>query len=174
MGYTIFTREQVLTRTRTVPGPFGQSQVIANAGPAPAYPVGSSVFYSPEELDIYSPDPACRRVLLADPAGVASEAEIMAAFPAILDDKKNRLWSAASAWERRNISGVALSLLTLGVARGLPKALAIANWSNALWNGTYYPRKAAIRFDTEPDCDFSGCGDMPHSVPELSAEVWGQ
>jgi len=52
--------------------------------------------------------------------------------------------------------------------------MAIAAWSSNLWNGLYYPRKALISLDTEPDCDFSVAGDMPYSVPELSAEVWGQ
>jgi hypothetical protein len=172
MGYTIFTRPQVTPRQTIVHGPFG-TEIVATAIPAPVYPTGCQVIYEPE-LDMYADDPAMRRVLLSDPEGTATDADILTAFPAILEGKYSRLWEAASAWERKHISGVALSLLTLGVAKGTPKALAIAAWSNKLWNETYYPRKALVRYDTDPDYDFSMVGEMPYSIPELSAEVWGQ
>jgi len=172
MNYTIFTREQVTPRLKSVAGPFSGARVVLNPGDPPAYPPGAAVFYAPPQLDIYSDDPAARRVLLADPAGVAALEQILAAFPLILAAKYQRLWEAASAWERQNISGVGLSILSLGVAQGKPKAMAVAQWSNDLWMGLYYPRKALISLETEPDCDFSAAGDMPHSVPELSAEIW--
>jgi len=174
MNYTIFTREQVIPRTKTVPGPLGSPRVIPNPGDLPAFPPGAVVFYEPPGLDIYSDDSAARRVLLADPAGVATLEQILAAFPLILAAKYQRLWEAASAWEKKFISGVGLSILSLGVAQGKPKAVAVAQWSSNLWMNLYYPRKAAVCLDSEPDCDFSAAGDMPYSVPELSAEVWGQ
>jgi len=166
MNYTIFVRDQVTPRRHPSGAP--------NMGPPPVYPAGGGLFYAPPSLDVYSDDQNARRVLCSDPYGTATMAEIMAAFPLILNAKYQRLWDAASAWERKNISGVGLSILSLGVAAGKPKALAVAQWSNQLWMGLYYPRKATISLDTEPDCDFSPAGDMPYSVPELSAEVWGQ
>jgi len=173
MPYTIFIREQVLERSRRVPDVNDTFRMVANLGDPPAYPAGAYFVFSNADFDRYSAAPELRRELIFDPAGSATLEQILAAFPACLDAKKAKLWEAASAWERRNISGVALSLLTLGVAQQKPKALAIAAWSNHLWNDTYYPRKALISLDTEPDCDFSSAGDMPFSVPELSAEVWG-
>lgn len=166
MKYTIFTRDKVEPK-------FFASGAI-NPGPPPMYGPGAGLFYRPPTLDVHSDNPLERRELVADPNGTATDGEIMAAFPQINAGKYQRLWEAASDWERRNISGVALALLTLGVAAGKPKAMSIAAWSAQLWNDTYYPRKALVRFDAEPDYDFSPVGDMPYSVPELSAEVWAK
>lgn len=84
-----------------------------------------------------------------------------------------RLWQAAHTYEFAQISGVAIGVLSLGVAQGKPKALAIAAWSAGIWNNNYYPRKALCDGITEPNYDFSNCGLIPYSIPELSAEVWG-
>lgn len=173
MDYTIFTLEQVTPRTKAVPGPRGATQIKPNPGPPPVYPAGSCLVYEPPSLDIYADDPLLRRVLLRDPHGTATMPEILAAFPQVLDAKYSSLWQAAHEWEQRSISGVGLSILSLGVAQAKPKALAVAQWSNNLWMNHYYPRKATISLDSEPDCDFSIVGDMPYSVPEISAEVWG-
>lgn len=88
MGYTIFTREQVIPRTKTVPGPFGQARIVPNNGPAPQYPVGSNIVYTPENFDIYSSNPVDRQVLLSDPNGTATAAEIFTAFPFIRTPKE--------------------------------------------------------------------------------------
>jgi len=74
MNYTIFTRERVEPKTFT-------SGAI-NPGPPPIYPPGASLAYTPPELDIYSADPLQRQVLLSDPNGNATPAEVAAAFPA--------------------------------------------------------------------------------------------
>lgn len=86
MGFTIFTREQVTPREIVSHGAM-RDELILNEGPPPAYPAGSSVFYAPPALDIYSSDPAARRVLLNDPNGTATGADIFAAFPLIREPK---------------------------------------------------------------------------------------
>lgn len=170
MNYTIFTLPQVLERTITVPGP-GDSTVARPNIPERVYPPGTSFIYGPPDMDIYSTDAEHRKVLLQDPAGTAGMAEIMAAFPLILDIKYNALWRAAHEWEQKFISGVGLSILSLGVSREKPKALAVANWSQNLW-GLYYQRKALINIETQPELDFTAAGEMPYSVPELSQEIF--
>jgi hypothetical protein len=91
----------------------------------------------------------------------------------VIASKIEQLWSAADRHINSYISGVAVGLLTIGVIQQKPKALAITLWSQAVWN-EYYVRKAAVTFDSVLDLDFSSFGPMPHSVPELQAEVFGQ
>lgn len=76
------------------------------------------------------------------------------------------LWQAAHDYEYAQISGSAIGLLAIGVMTGKPKCLAIQAWIKAVWT-IYYTRKA----DTSTDCDYSGAGECPHSVPELMAEL---
>lgn len=82
-GFTILTRDQVVPKTIMVQG-VGKLVAALNPGPPPAYPAGASLIYQPDDLDIYSADPNLRRVLLADPNGKATFAEIIAAFPGYL------------------------------------------------------------------------------------------
>ena len=65
MNYTIFTRNQVTPKTRTVPDVNDTTRTILNPGDPPAYPLGSHLVYAPVDLDIYSADPLLRRELLA-------------------------------------------------------------------------------------------------------------
>ena len=89
-------------------------------------------------------------------------------------ENNEKLWKAAYEYEFSRISGVAIGLLALGVAQNKPKCLAVAAWSAGLWNMNYYPRKSAMVAVPDPSVfDFSNVGEMPHSVPELSAEVYG-
>ena len=91
--------------------------------------------------------------------------------PAILIAEKTEvLWQAADRYTTGHISGVAIGILTIGVLAGGPKALAVSAWSAAIWT-EYYRRKAALTADSADDHDFSGFGPMPHSVPEMQAEV---
>lgn len=80
------------------------------------------------------------------------------------------LWACADAYQSGYISGVAVGLLTMGVMRGMPKALAVQAWSAAVWDA-YYTRKAAVLAGAQADLDFTCCGPMPHSVPELREEM---
>jgi hypothetical protein len=82
MNYTIFTREQVSPKYIIAHGAREDFQTL-NPGPAPQYPAGSTLYYQPPTLDIYSDDPASRRVLLADPNGITTGTEIFSAFPCI-------------------------------------------------------------------------------------------
>jgi hypothetical protein len=91
---------------------------------------------------------------------------------AIIAQKQTQLWNDADQYQMKFISGAALSLLTLGVLQQKPISLSIMAWIQTIWNGNYYPQKAALTVDS-PVFDFSVCGPMPYSVPELSAEVLG-
>jgi len=80
------------------------------------------------------------------------------------------LWQAATDWQERYISGLAGGLLVIGVMQQKPISLAIMQWSGDLWS-EYYRRKAVIMAGGNADYDFSTCGEMPYSVPELRAEL---
>lgn len=111
-----------------------------------------------ETIEIYEiPDPTPEEI-------AAQQNQIDAA-------RISALWQAATSYEQSFIANMAIGLLTTGVIQQKPKALAIANWSNSLWNGPegYYARKAS----GSTNCDYSNIGPMPYSVPELSAEVLG-
>lgn len=60
-----------------------------NYGLTPVYPVGASVYYKPDSLDIWSDDPNKRKILLANPNAEASDAmtDIDTAFPLFRDWK---------------------------------------------------------------------------------------
>lgn len=84
--------------------------------------------------------------------------------------KVEALWAAADRYVTSYISGVAIGILTIGVIQGKPKAMEVTGWSNAVWT-EYHTRKAAVTVDGEDNLDFSSFGPMPHSVPELQAEI---
>lgn len=87
-----------------------------------------------------------------------------------LQSNEDALWRAADAYQTRYISWVAIGLLTIGVLQQKPVALAIQVWSATVWD-EYYRRKALLTYDSAVDGDFTTCGPMPHSVPELRAEL---
>lgn len=87
-----------------------------------------------------------------------------------ISDKEAQLWAAADAYATGQISGVAIGILAIGVMQQKPKSLAISAWSKSLWD-EYYIRKAGITATSVLDLDFSRFGEMPYTVPELSAEV---
>lgn len=85
-------------------------------------------------------------------------------------EKIEALWQAADRYVSGYVSGVALGILTVGVIRQLPKALAVTAWSSAIW-AEYYARKALVTVNSADNHDFSSFGPIPHSVPELQVEV---
>lgn len=87
-----------------------------------------------------------------------------------LKSKVEALWAAADKYTGSYISGVAIGILTIGVMQQKPKALAVSDWSSSVW-AEYYRRKALVTLDSVDDHDFSSFGPIPHSVPELQAEV---
>lgn len=106
---------------------------------------------------------------------VQMDAQQIAAWQAAQDAiavsaKIERLWAAADAYTSGYISGVAIGLLTIGVMQSKPKALAVSAWSSAVWDD-YYARKALVTASSVETLDFSSHGPMPHSVPELRAEL---
>jgi hypothetical protein len=89
---------------------------------------------------------------------------------ATIANKIEQLWSAADKYVNGYISGVAIGILTIGVIQAKPKCLAVTGWSQAIWT-EYYVRKAGITLTSELDLDFTSFGPMPHTVPELQAEI---
>jgi len=77
-----------------------------------------------------------------------------------------RLWQAAHDYEYAEISGSAIGMLALGVGLAKPKCLAVQAWIASIW-AVYYARKAS----GSVEIDFSGCGPMPYTVPELMEEM---
>lgn len=168
-GYALYVSPQI-PEFVTVNGPQGLQQWPNPQGAL----LHVDHYCNPADYSRFASETSRRTEVIRSATGTLTQAEVLAVCPKVLDAKYNRLWSCTSDWEKRNISGVALSLLSLGVSKSLPKSLAVAAWSSRLWNDTYYPRKALINLDTEPSCDFSAVGDMPYTVPELSLEVWGK
>lgn len=89
---------------------------------------------------------------------------------AAVTQKIDALWNAADKYVASYISGVAIGLLTLGVVQSKPKALDVTAWSSSVWDA-YYTRKALVTATSTVDLDFSTLGPMPHTVPELRAEL---
>lgn len=85
-------------------------------------------------------------------------------------DKTELLWQAADRYTSRYISGGAFGMLAIGMMLGKPKCAVVTAWSGAIWE-EYYMRKELITAVSIDDHDFSGFGDIPHSIPELKAEV---
>lgn len=77
-----------------------------------------------------------------------------------------RLWQAAHEYEYAEISGSAIGMLALGVSLAKPKCIAVQAWITSIW-ALYYARKASGSVEIE----FSVCGPMPHTVPELMDEI---
>lgn len=100
--------------------------------------------------------------------GVCQIPEIMK--DKLKSEKEDELWSAANDYQTKFISGVAIGILTIGVIQKKPKAIAIQQWTESIWN-IYYQRKSTLDYDTVVDKDFSSCGTIPYSIPELRAEV---
>lgn len=82
------------------------------------------------------------------------------------------LWQAAHDYEYAQISGSAVGLIAVGVMLGKPKCAAVQEWIKTIW-GLYYQRKATVTPFFKPSLDFSSCGNIPASVPELMAELYG-
>lgn len=81
------------------------------------------------------------------------------------------LWQAAHDYEYAQISGTAVGLLVLGVSQSKPKALAVMAWSHAIW-ALYYSRKPTVAALADQTLlDFTSVGPIPHSIPELMAEL---
>jgi hypothetical protein len=88
-----------------------------------------------------------------------------------IDANIEKLWQAAHDYEYAQISGSAIGLLAVGVLQSKPKCVAVELWIKAVWT-LYYSRKPQITEIFESSlCDFSSCGPIPFSIPELMAEI---
>lgn len=82
------------------------------------------------------------------------------------------LWTAADQYIAKSINGVGIGLFAAGLVAQKPKAAAVTAWTQAVWM-EYYARKALwTEGGTLPNLDFSTMGEMPHTVLELSAELF--
>ena len=87
-----------------------------------------------------------------------------------LASKYDSLWKAANDYQSAQISGAAIGLLTTGVLMSKPKCSAVQAWIKSVWI-EYYTRKAGVDLQNNVNLDFSVCGNIPYSVPELMEEV---
>lgn len=87
-----------------------------------------------------------------------------------LQRKYDYLWKAANDFQSGQISGAAIGLLTIGVLAQKPKCTAVQAWIKSVWV-EYYTRKAGIDLQNNVNLDFSVCGNIPYTVPELMEEV---
>ena len=81
------------------------------------------------------------------------------------------LWQSAHDYEYEQISGSAIGLLAIGIIQAKPKCLAVEAWIQSIWT-LYYQRKAVMT-NVLPagSLDFSSCGLMPYTVPEIMIEM---
>ena len=92
--------------------------------------------------------------------------------PTRLEINMENLWLAATNYESSEISGSAPAMVAIGIIKDLPKCKAVSTWITSIWI-LYYSRKSLVTNDIlDPAAlDFSSCGKMPYTVPELMAEV---
>lgn len=84
-----------------------------------------------------------------------------------------RLWQAAYNYNFQSISGPAVGLVTIGIMSNKPKCMAVQAWVNSIWD-LYYTRKANVvgnRIIADSELDFSSCGPIPYTIPELRQEL---
>jgi len=109
----------------------------------------------------------CQEALDAEPVQQSSIDAWLAEQAAAADGRRiAALWQAAHDYEVAQVSGSAIGLLAMGVMAGKPKCIAVQAWIKSIW-ALYYTRKAT----GSTDSDYSGCGQIPHSVPELMDEL---
>ena len=87
-----------------------------------------------------------------------------------LASKYESLWKAANDYQSAQISGAAIGLLTIGVLMSKPKGSAVQAWIKSVWV-EYYTRKAGVNLQNNVNLDFTVCGNIPYTVPELMEEV---
>jgi hypothetical protein len=90
MPYTIFTTVQIVPETVIRPRLEGGHSMFENPE-QPPLPDGTSIRYQPPGYSRFAPDPVNRTLLLNDPNGRATDADIMAAFPLIREPHKSSI-----------------------------------------------------------------------------------
>lgn len=81
------------------------------------------------------------------------------------------MWKAAHDYETSKLQGSAIGLVTIGIMMQKPKCYAVQNWVKSIW-ALYYSRKPLITLTLDESLnDFSSCGPLPHSIPELMQEL---
>lgn len=93
-------------------------------------------------------------------------------IPLRIKENKDALWQAATRYQESFISGAAIGLVTAGFLQNKPKSIAVMAWINNIWNNHYYVQKPLVN-ENYTGYDFSVCGPIPYTVPEINAEVLG-
>ena len=97
--------------------------------------------------------------------------EFNAGLAALAAQNVDALWQAATDYQEAQISGAAYGIVTLGVIQQKPKALSVMAWINSVW-ALYYTRKPKVTSTWDATLlDFSSCGNMPCTVPDLMVEL---
>jgi hypothetical protein len=100
-----------------------------------------------------------------------SDEEFDSGLEALKQSNLNSLWQAAHDYEYAEISGSAVGLLVLGVLQSKPRCAAVQNWISSIWT-LYYARKSIITYEWDQTLyDFSSCGPIPYTCPELMEEL---
>lgn len=107
------------------------------------------------------------------PNPALSQQEFDAGLESMKQQNVAALWQAAHDYEYAQISGTAVGVLAAGVAKGGPVSMAIQQWCLSIWT-LYYSRKPIVTHQWNAYLlDFSSCGQIPHTIPELMTEVLG-
>lgn len=90
MAYTIFTPPQITPATvvRTI---YGQGDITVDNPEQVVLPTGTTVAYTGPNYSRFSAITSERTILLNDPAGMATSAQIFAAFPQIKEPKAEEI-----------------------------------------------------------------------------------
>lgn len=100
-----------------------------------------------------------------------SDEEVALIQEQMKSDNIDKLWNAAHDYEYAQINGMAIGMLVLGVLQKKPKSIAVQAWIQWIWN-LYYIRKPFISHEDPSEyLDFSCCGKIPFTIPELMAEL---
>ena len=88
-----------------------------------------------------------------------------------IDNQISELWQRAVTFEREYITGSVYTILAVLEMNNNTKAADVRVWVKSIWS-LYYSEKESLLADTGyiSKEDFRGCGDCPHTVPELIAE----
>jgi hypothetical protein len=86
-------------------------------------------------------------------------------------DKLDKLWLDCKAYTSSRLDDAGFYRMDKKADEGGTMAQANVSWYEAIWQD-YYDRKTEIENDlvTDPDCDFSNHGEMPHNFYEAYAE----
>jgi hypothetical protein len=100
-----------------------------------------------------------------------SQDEFDAGVADLVAQNRDALWQSATNYETSFISGSATRLVNRGVVKGLPKSIAVDAWIDSIWS-LYYSRITSVSAQWDSALyDFTSCGPMPYTIPEIKQEL---